>query len=111
METWRHILHKVDDFSQVSVRLFVPLIACGSGVLSRNITSLQCLVVQRTEELTAGALIAPSGMPRLEHVLLRKGYVGEECDKGIEVRNFLGTRRRVFDCCENTLKCEWRYEA
>ena len=80
-------------------------------MLSGNITSFQCLVVQRTKELTTSALVAPTGMPCLEHVLLCKGYVGKECDEGIEVRGFLCTWRRILHCDEDTLKSEWRYEA
>ena len=80
-------------------------------MLSRDITTLQCLVVQRTEELTTSALVAPSGVPCLKHVLLCEGQVGEERDEGIKVCGFLGTCRRVFDRGENTLECEWRYEA
>ena len=80
-------------------------------MISRYISSLQRLVVQQTEELTTGAFVAPAGMPRLEHVLLRKGYVGKECDEGIEVRSFFCTWRGVFYREEDTLKSEWRYEA
>lgn len=68
-------------------------------------------MVQQTEELTTSALITSSGMPRLEHVLLREGQVGEECDEGIKVCSFLGTWRRIFDRSEDTLKSERRYKA
>ena len=80
-------------------------------MLSGNIASLQCLVMQQTEELTTSTLIASSGVPCLEHILLREGQIGEKCDEGIKVRGFPGTWRRIFDRSENTLKSEWRYEA